>query len=239
MRASKLFFPTLREAPKDADLVSHQLLLRGGFIRPLASGVYSYLPLGLKVLNKISILLREEMARVGGNELLMPALLPRELLEESGRDSVDVLFRVQPHDYILGFTHEEVLTDIVRNAVQSYKQLPLIAYQIQSKFRNEPRPRGGLIRGREFLMLDAYSFDRDADGAQHSFAVMRDAFAAMFARLGLASLIVEADSGAMGGSQLASLVPLQPPAYVSLPFHHSLKTLGSDSRELMRPSIPT
>ena len=164
MRATQLFFPTLRDAPKDAEMVSHKLLLRGGFIRPLASGVYSYLPLGLRVLGKISNILREEMNQIGGNELLMPALFPRELLEETGRDAVDVLFTVKPHDYFLGFTHEEVLTGIMRDAVQSYKQLPQLPYQIQTKFRNEPRPRGGLMRGREFLMLDAYSFDRDEDG---------------------------------------------------------------------------
>lgn len=206
MRATHLFAPTLREAPQDAQIISHKLLLRGGFIRPLASGVYSYLPLGLRVLNKISDICREEMARINGAELLMPSLFPPDLLRESGRDAVDVLFHVKEQGYILGFTHEEVLTDIVRNAVQSYKQLPLIAYQIQTKFRNEPRPRGGLIRGREFLMLDAYSFDRDDEGAQKSFALLRDAFARMFARCGLQSLVVEADSGAMGGSQSAEFM---------------------------------
>ncbi len=208
MRATQLFAPTLREAPKDAELVSHKLLLRGGFIRSLASGVYTYLPLGLRTLNKISNILRSEMDNAGGIELLMPSLFPRELLEESGRDTVDVLFHVKEHEYILGFTHEEVLTDIVRKDVQSYKQLPLIPYQIQTKFRNEPRPRGGLIRGREFLMLDAYSFDRDDAGAQKSFALMRDTFARMFARCGLSALTVEADSGAMGGTQSAEFMVL-------------------------------
>lgn len=201
MRSIQLFAPTLRDAPKETELVSHKLLVRGGFIRPLASGVYSYLPLGLRVLNKISDVLRQEMARAGGIELLMPSLVPHELLEETGRDKVDVLFSVKPHDYFLGFTHEEVLTDIVRNDVQSYKQLPLLPYQIQTKFRNEPRPRGGLIRCREFLMLDAYSFDKDEAGSQKAYAAMREAFGRMFARCGLASLSVEADSGAIGGSQ--------------------------------------
>ncbi len=208
MRLTQIFVPTLRDAPKDAELVSHKLLLRGGFIRPLASGVYTYLPLGLRTLNKISDILRREMNAIGGVELLMPSLFPPSLLEESGRDNVDVLFHVKEHDYILGFTHEEVLTDIVRGDIQSYKQLPLIPYQIQTKFRNEPRPRGGLIRGREFLMLDAYTFDRDADGAQKSFFLLRDAFAAMFAGCGLKSLSVEADSGAMGGSQSAEFMVL-------------------------------
>ena len=201
MRFTQLFAPTLRDAPREAELVSHKLLLRGGFVRPLASGVYSYLPLGLRVLNKISGILRDEMNRAGGVEMLMPSLFPRELLEESGRDKVDVLFTAQPHDYFLGFTHEEVVTDIVRGDVQSYKQLPLIPYQIQTKFRNEPRPRGGLIRCREFLMLDAYSFDKDEAGGQRSYFAVREAFVRMFARCGLDSLAVEADSGAIGGSQ--------------------------------------
>lgn len=208
MRATKLFAPTLREAPKDAELISHKLLLRGGFIRPLASGVYSYLPLGLRVLNKISNICRREMSRIDAVELLMPSLLPPSLLEESGRDKVDVLFHIKEHDYILGFTHEEVLTDIIRGDVQSYKQLPLTAYQIQTKFRNEQRPRGGLIRGREFLMLDAYSFDRDASSAERAFFTLRDAFARMFAGCGLESLSVDADSGAMGGSQSAEFMVL-------------------------------
>ncbi len=201
MRYTQLFAPTLRDAPKDAEMVSHTLLLRGGFIRPLASGVYSYLPLGLRVLSKIAGILREEMNRVGGIEMLMPSLVPHELLEESGRDKVDVLFTVKPQDYFLGFTHEEVITDIIRKDVQSYKQLPLLPYQIQTKFRNEARPRGGLIRCREFLMLDAYSFDKDETGGEQSYGAVKEAFGRMFARCGLDSLSVEADSGAIGGSQ--------------------------------------
>ena len=201
MRFTQLFVPTLRDAPKDAEMVSHRLLLRGGFIRPLSSGVYSYLPLGLRVLNKISHILREEMERAGGVEMLMPSLFPKELLEETGRDKVDVLFTVKPQDYFLGFTHEEVITDIIRKDIQSYKQLPLLPYQIQTKFRNEPRPRGGLVRCREFLMLDAYSFDKDEAGNQLAYQNMKEAFGRMFARCGLDSLSVEADSGAIGGSQ--------------------------------------
>ena len=201
MRFTQLFAPTLREAPREAELLSHQLLLRGGFVRPLASGIYSYLPLGLKVITKISNILRDEMAQVGGIELLMPSLFPREILEESGRDKVDVLFTVQPHDYFLGFTHEEVITGIVRSDIQSYKQLPFLPYQIQTKFRNEPRPRGGLIRGREFLMLDAYSFGKSEAENEQMYLNVRGAFSKMFARCGLQSLSVEADSGAIGGSQ--------------------------------------
>lgn len=201
MRFTQLFAPTLRDAPREAELLSHKLLLRGGFVRPLASGVYSYLPLGLKVLTKISNILREEMALIGGNELLMPSLFPKEILEESGRDKVDVLFTVKPHDYFLGFTHEEVITSIVRSDIQSYKQLPFLPYQIQTKFRNEPRPRGGLIRGREFMMLDAYSFGKNEAENEQMYRNVRGAFGRMFSRCGLDSLSVEADSGAIGGSQ--------------------------------------
>ena len=201
MRFTQLFAPTLRDAPREAELVSHKLLLRGGFIRPLASGVYSYLPLGLRVLNKISGILRQEMNEIGGAELLMPSLFPREILEESGRDKVDVLFTVKPHDYFLGFTHEEVITAIVRGDIQSHKQLPFLPYQIQTKFRNEPRPRGGLVRCREFLMLDAYSFGKDEAENEGLYRRVREAFGRMFARCGLQSLSVEADSGAIGGSQ--------------------------------------
>jgi prolyl-tRNA synthetase len=201
MRFTQLFAPTLRDAPSEAEMISHKLLLRGGFIRPLASGVYSYLPLGLRVLNKISAILRDEMNKIGGTEFLMPSLFPRTLLEESGRDKVDVLFTVPEHDYFLGFTHEEVITSIARGDIQSYKQLPFLPYQIQTKFRNEPRPRGGLIRGREFLMLDAYSFDRTEAAGEAAYSRVRGAFGRMFARCGLDSLSVEADSGAIGGSQ--------------------------------------
>ena len=201
MRFTQLFAPTLRDAPSEAELISHKLLLRGGFIRPLASGVYSYLPLGLRVLNKISSILRREMEAIGGTEFLMPSLVPRPLLEESGRDKIDVLFTVPAHDYFLGFTHEEVITSIARGDIQSYKQLPFLPYQIQTKFRDEARPRGGLIRGREFLMLDAYSFDRDEAAGEAAYSRVRGAFAKMFVRCGLESLSVEADSGAIGGSQ--------------------------------------
>ena len=203
MRFTQLFAPTLRDAPAAAEMVSHKLLLRGGFIRPLASGVYSYLPLGLRVLNKISNILRSEMDGIGGTEFLMPTLVPRALLEQSGRDKIDVLFAVDTpnRDYFLGFTHEEVITEIARNDIQSYKQLPFLPYQIQTKFRDEARPRGGLVRGREFLMLDAYSFDRDEAAGEAAYGRVREAFGRMFARCGLASLSVEADSGAIGGSQ--------------------------------------
>jgi len=147
MRASQLFFPTLREAPKEAELISHQLLLRGGYIRSLAAGIYSYLPLGWKVHEKIAQIVREEINDFGGQEIHMPVLIPKELLDESGRSSVPVLFRLKDRnerDFILGFTHEEVVTDIARSAVSSWRQMPLYLYQIQTKERDEPRPRGGL-----------------------------------------------------------------------------------------------
>ncbi|MCW3061009.1 MAG: proS, partial [Capsulimonas sp.] len=147
-----------------------------------------------------SNILREEMDRVAGNEFFFPALIPHELLEESGRDKVDVLFTAKPHDYFLGFTHEEVITDVVRNTIKSYKQLPFLGYQIQTKFRNEPRPRGGLIRGREFLMLDAYTFDRTEEDALVAYKKVRESFGRMFTRCGLASIAIQADSGAIGGS---------------------------------------
>src|SRR5205814_2387081 len=153
MKASEMFWCTLREEPADAELASHRLLLRGGFVRKAAAGVYSYLPLGLRVHEKIAQIVREEMDAIGGLECHLPVLVPRELLEESGRAGIDILFSLKDRNdrsFFLGFTHEEIITDIVRSHVNSWKQLPLILYQIQTKFRDEPRPRGGLLRGREF-----------------------------------------------------------------------------------------
>lgn len=202
MRASQLFFPTLREVPADAEMTSHKLLLRGGFIRKVAAGVYDYLPLGYKVLKKIERIVREEMDAQGGQELLMPAMVPAELYQEGGRWELDVLFKFKDrndHDYAIGFTHEEIITDIVRRDVRSYRELPLNLYQIQTKGRDEPRPRGGLVRGREFIMLDSYSFDRNWDDLDRAYDKMYVAFARIFARCGVDTLVVEADSGAIGG----------------------------------------
>lgn len=204
MRASNLFFPTLREVPADAELISHKLLMRAGFIRKVAAGIYDYLPLGYKVLKKIEKVVREEMDGQGAQELLMPALLPAELYQETGRWNLDVLFRLKDRgdrDMLIGFTHEEVVTDIVRRDVRSYKQLPLNLYQIQTKGRDEARPRGGLVRGREFVMLDAYSFDRGWDDLDRAYEKMFTAFSRVFARCGLDPQVVEAESGAIGGKE--------------------------------------
>ncbi|MCS7208653.1 MAG: proline--tRNA ligase [Fimbriimonadales bacterium] len=204
MRASQYFMPTLREAPAEAELPSHRLLLRGGFIRKLAAGVYSYLPLGWRVIRKIEQIVREESDRIGGIELFMPALVPEELLDETGRSGLDILFKLKDRHhrpFTLGFTHEEVITDIVRHAVSSYRQMPLLLYQIQTKFRDEPRPRGGVIRAREFIMYDGYSFDTDETALETMYQKVRDAYLRMFQRMGLPTLIVDAEAGAIGGGR--------------------------------------
>ncbi len=208
MRYSRAFIPTLKEAPKDATMPSHVLLLRGGFIRMVGAGIYEMLPLGLRVMNKIAGIVRDEMGRAGAHELLMPALLPKDYFAESGRyDSFgDTLLRLKDRkggEYHLGPTHEEIITDLVRREVKSYRQLPLNLYQIQMKYRDEPRPRAGLLRCREFLMKDAYSFDATEEGALASYESMREAYHRIFRRLGLEYRVVSADTGAMGGSTSA------------------------------------
>ena len=204
-RWSKLFIPTLREAPADAEVASHKFLLRSGYIRQLSAGIYSYIFLGQRSLNKIQAIVREEMDRIA-QEFLLPALHPRELWEESGRATImgQNLFRLQDRKgawLVLGMTEEEVMTDIARKELRSYKQLPQIWYQIQSKFRDEPRPRAGLLRVRQFIMKDSYSFDLDAAGLDLSFDKHDAAYRAIFTRCGLDFIAVQADSGAMGGSQ--------------------------------------
>lgn len=202
MRASNLFFPTLREVPADAQMASHRLLLRGGFIRSVAAGIYDYLPLGYKVIKKIEKIVREEMDAQGALELLMPTMVPAELYQEGGRWDLDVLFRFKDRnsrDYSIGFTHEEVVTDVVRRDVRSYRELPLNLYQIQTKGRDEPRPRGGVVRGREFIMLDSYSFDRNWEDLDRAYDKIYVAFSRIYARCGLDAAVVEADSGAIGG----------------------------------------
>jgi len=208
MRYTRAFIPTQKEIPKEASTPSHVLLLRGGFVRMVGAGIYELLPLGLRVMTKIASVVREEMDRTGAQEVLMPALLPREYFEESGRwDSFgDTLLRLTDRkrgDYHLGPTHEEIITDMVRRDVRSYRQLPLNLYQIQTKFRDEPRPRAGLLRCREFTMKDAYSFDATEEGALRSYEEMRQAYHRIFQRLGLTYRVVAADSGAMGGSTSA------------------------------------
>jgi prolyl-tRNA synthetase len=206
MRWSQYFIPTLRENPADAEVISHKLLLRAGVIRQLSAGIYSYLPLGQRIALKIMKILREEMNAIGGQEFYLPALHPAELWQESGRWSAigDEMFRLKDRkgaDMCLGMTHEEVFTSIARNEINSYKQLPQVWYQIQIKFRDEARPKSGLMRLRTFIMKDAYSFDVDRAGLDKSFIDQREAYKKIFTRCGIQFLIVEASSGAMGGSE--------------------------------------
>ncbi len=205
MRYSQMLLPTTKETPSEAEVVSHQLLVRGGFIRKLTSGMYTYLPLGFLALQKVTEIVRQEMNRAGAQEILMPMVQPGDLWEESGRwkkYGPELLRFRDRHDrdYCLGPTHEEVVTDIARRELQSYRQLPINLYQIQTKFRDEIRPRFGLMRGREFVMKDAYSFDVDDAGANGSYEIMRQAYHRIFQRCGLEFRAVEADSGAIGGS---------------------------------------
>jgi prolyl-tRNA synthetase len=201
LKVSEYFIPTLRDVPAEAEIVSHQLLLRAGFVRKLGAGSYTFLPLGWRVLRKIDQILREEMDRIACLEMRMPTLHPRDLLEESGRWNVDVVYKLKDRrdaEFALGFTHEEVLTDILRRDVRSWRDLPILLYQIQTKFRDEPRPRGGVIRTREFIMYDAYSADRDEAGMDDSYRKIWEAYDRVFARIGLDVLTVEADGGAIG-----------------------------------------
>ncbi|MFN2529714.1 MAG: proline--tRNA ligase [Pyrinomonadaceae bacterium] len=215
MRWSQYFIPTLREDPADAEVISHKLLLRAGVVRQLSAGIYSYLPLGQRVALKIMQILREEMNRIGGQEFYLPALHPAEVWQESGRWNAigDDMFRLKDRkggDMCLGMTHEEIFTTIARNQLRSYKQLPQVWYQIQIKFRDEPRPKSGLMRLRTFIMKDAYSFDIDRAGLDKSFADQREAYKRIFSRCGLQFAIVEASSGAMGGSESNEFVAKTP-----------------------------
>jgi len=208
MRYSRAFIPTVKEVPKDATMPSHVLMLRAGYARMVGAGIYELLPLGTRVLHKIENIIREEMDAAGAQELLMPTFLPSEYFKESGRWDVygPTLLRIKDRkggEYHLAPTHEEIVTDLVRREVKSYRQLPLNLYQIQLKYRDEPRPRAGLLRCREFIMKDAYSFDVSEEAALQSYAHMRDTYHRIFQRLGLEYRIVEADSGAIGGKQSA------------------------------------
>ena len=205
IRLSNLFLRTLREDPAEAEVESHKLLLRAGYIRRAAPGVYTWLPLGLAVKAKVEKIVREEMAAAGAQEVFFPALLPREPFEVTGRwtEYGDNLFRLQDRkkaDYLLAPTHEEMFTLLVKDLYSSYKDLPVCLYQIQNKYRDEARPRAGLLRGREFVMKDAYSFDIDDEGLKRSYQAQRDAYERIFTRLGVDYVIVKADAGAMGGS---------------------------------------
>ncbi|MCZ8016566.1 MAG: proline--tRNA ligase [Limnobacter sp.] len=206
MRATQFFLNTLKEAPADAEIVSHQLMLRAGMIKRLAGGIYTYMPVGLRSIRKVENIVREEMNRAGALELLMPAVQPAELWQESGRwekYGPELLRMKDRHDrdYVIGPTHEEVITDVVRKEVKSYRQLPLNLYQIQTKFRDEIRPRFGVMRGREFVMKDAYSFDRTQEAALKTYDVMYDAYRRIFTRLGLNFRAVNADTGSIGGNR--------------------------------------
>ena len=206
MRASAFHISTLKEAPNDAEITSHQLMMRAGLIRKLAGGIYNYMPLGLRVIRKIENIIREEMNAAGALELLMPVVQPAELWVESGRweqYGPELLRMKDRHgrDFVLQPTSEEVITDIARNEIQSWRQLPVNFYHIQTKFRDERRPRFGVMRGREFTMKDAYSFDRDVAGAQKSYQIMFDAYMKIFQRMGLTFRAVSADTGSIGGSQ--------------------------------------
>ncbi len=204
MKWSEGFIPTLKEEPAEAEVISHKLMIRAGIIRKLTAGTYSYLPLGFRVLKNIEAIIREEMDAKGAQEVLLPALQPSDLWKESGRyedlgeDMVKFIDR-HKKEMVMGPTHEEVITDLIRGEIKSYRQLPLILYQIQTKFRDEMRPRFGVIRSREFIMKDAYSFDRDMEGLKVSYKKMYDAYCRIFSRCGLSYIAVEADPGVMGG----------------------------------------
>src|SRR4051812_32006094 len=230
MRLSRYFLPTLRETPKEADIASHRLMLRAGMLRQEAAGIYAFLPLGLRVLKKIEQIVREEQNRAGAIELLMPTIQSADLWRESGRYEAygKEMLRIEDRherEMLYGPTNEEMITEIFRAYVRSYKDLPLNLYHIQWKFRDEVRPRFGLMRGREFLMKDAYSFDADQAGARHSYNKMFVAYLRTFARLGLRSIPMRAESGPIGGGPPRPLVlpagaggrgarsPPQPPRY--------------------------
>jgi len=205
MRVSQFFISTLKEAPSEAELPSHILMMRAGYIKKLASGLYTWMPLGLRVLRKVEAIVREEMNNSGAIELLMPAVQPAELWEETGRWEIfgPQMLKIKDrhnHQFCFGPTHEEVITDIARREIRSYRQLPVNFYQIQTKFRDEVRPRFGVMRAREFLMKDAYSFHADFASLEQTYAVMYESYSRIFTRLGLTFRAVAADTGAIGGS---------------------------------------
>lgn len=213
MRYSKAFIPTVKENPADAEAISHKLMIRAGLMRKLMAGAYSYLPLGVKVLKRVEAIVREEMDNRGALEILMPALQPAELWHETGRydligDELVKFLDRTGREMVIAPTHEEVVTDIARNHIHSYKDLPKTVYQIQTKLRDEPRPRFGVIRSKEFIMKDAYSFDRDNAGLDKSYKIMLDCYKRIFASCGLDAILVEADTGFMGGSESAEFMVL-------------------------------
>ena len=240
MRARNLYAPTLRNTPADAEVKSHQLMLRAGMIRKSASGMYNFLPLGWRVIRKIEQIIREEMDAAGGQEIMMPILQPAELWKESGRWSAygDEMMRLKDRhgqEYSLGPTHEEMITALVRDEVRSYKQLPLLLYQMQDKFRDERRPRFGLMRSREFIMKDLYSFDRDEAGMRVSYQKMYDAYSKIFTRMGLKFRPVEADNGAIGGAKSHEFTVLADAGESNIAYCESCDYAASDEKAELHP----
>ena len=235
MRATQLYAPTLRESPAEAELISHKLMYRAGLIRKAAGGLYSYLPLGWRTMKKIMQIIREEMDAKGGQEIMMPIVQPAEMWQESGRWAVygDEMMRLKDRhgrEFALGPTHEEMITTLIRDEVRSYKQLPLMLYQIQNKYRDEIRPRFGLMRSREFVMKDLYSFDRDVDGMNISYQKMYDAYSRIFERCGLKFRAVEADNGAIGGGHSHEFTVLAPSGESSIAYCENCNFAASDEK---------
>lgn len=235
MRATELYAPTLRESPAEAELVSHKLMYRAGLIRKAAGGLYSYLPLGWRTMKKIMQIIREEMDSAGGQELMMPIVQPAEIWQESGRWAVygDEMMRLKDRhgrEFALGPTHEEMITTLIRDEIRSYKQLPALLYQIQNKYRDERRPRFGLMRSREFVMKDLYSFDKDVDGMNKSYQKMYDAYDKIFTRCGLKFRAVEADNGAIGGGHSHEFTVLAPSGESSIAYCEACNFAASDEK---------
>ena len=240
MRASNLYAPTLRNTPAEAEIVSHQLMYRAGMIRKVAGGMYTFLPLGWRVIRKIEQIIREEMDAAGGQEIMMPILQPGELWQESGRWSAygAEMMRIKDRhgrDFCLGPTHEEMITDLVRDELHSYKQLPLMLYQIQDKFRDERRPRFGLMRSREFIMKDLYSFDKDPEGMMVSYQKMYDAYSKIYTRMGLEFRPVEADSGAIGGGHSHEFTVLADAGESNIAYCSQCDYAASDEKAELKP----
>lgn len=240
MRTTQLYAPTLREVPAEAEVISHKLMLRAGMIRKAAGGIYTYLPLAWRTLKKIEAIVREEMDAAGGQEIAMPILQPSEIWKETGRWTVygEEMFRLNDrHDreFCLGPTHEELVTALVRDEVRSYKQLPLLLYQIQNKYRDEIRPRFGLMRGREFIMKDLYSFDKDEEGLQVSYQKMFDAYSRIFTRCGLRFRPVEADNGAIGGAHSHEFTVLAEAGESNIVYCEVCDYAASDEKAELKP----
>lgn len=242
MRASNLYAPTLRNTPAEAEIVSHQLMYRAGMIRKVAGGMYTFLPLGWRVIRKIEQIIREEMDAAGGQEVMMPIMQPAELWEESGRWAAygDEMMRIKDRhgrNFCLGPTHEEMITDLVRDEVRSYKQLPLLLYQIQDKFRDERRPRFGLMRSREFIMKDLYSFDKDIAGMNESYKKMYDAYTKIYTRMGLEFRPVEADNGAIGGGHSHEFTVLADAGESNIVYCSKCDYAASDEKAELKPIV--